>query len=187
MLPTNTITSTPIVSNFFGVYNNPYTPLSQIVYGGVALNDPSQGRMARTWRIRYSLGSIIVNPVGGTDVFALPVAGVKTVSLAFDNNMAVTIGYQTSGASNLYYFDAQANAFTTKVITSTTSCRVCLDDARDFNNTNSDVIFAYTKSNNLYWTQQRDRYLVERLVGATTGKLYSMGPNVENRFQFGLG
>lgn len=187
MLPANTITTTPIISDFFGVYNNTYVPLSQVVYGGAALNDPSQGRQYQTWHIRYEIDTIIVKPTSGADVFWLPVTGVKTVSLAFDNNMAVTIGYQTSGASNLYYYDSQLGDFTTKVISGATSCRVCVDDAREFNNANSDIIFAYTNGGNLYWTQQRDRYTTERLVGPTTGKLLAMGPSEENRFQFGLG
>jgi hypothetical protein len=76
------------------------------------------------------------------------------------------------------------STYLTKDFEGTTSCRVAVDDARDFYNTNSDVIFAYTKNNTLYWRQQRDRYEIERVVGTTAKKLIRMGLAQTNRLQF---
>ena len=42
----------------------------------------------------------------------------------------------------------------------------------------------YTRGGALYWRQQRDRYAVERLVGATTKKVIRTGLSSANRLQF---
>jgi hypothetical protein len=62
---------------------------------------------------------------------------------------------------------------------------VCLDDKRPLQNAVSDVILAYTRSGNLYFRAQRDRYLVEYpLATAVTGTLDKVGMNTVNRLQF---
>lgn len=186
MIPANTITPAPIVSDFLGWTSADYDPLSQTVYGGIALNDPSMGRMYQLWNISYIDGLINVKPVNGAVVFTLSVANVTTVGLAFDNNMSVVISYQVADTSNIYYYDTAIASFVTKTVTGTTSCQVAVDDPRQVNETNSDVIFSYTNNGSLYWSQQRDRYDIARLVGQTQKRLIKIGPNVGNRFQFGL-
>lgn len=186
MLPSNIITDVPQISAFAGTMSNIYDPMRDVVMGGIALNDPSQGRNYKEWVVSYSTGIISVGANGGAIDFTLTVANVLSVSLAFDNNMAVVLGYMLSDGAYVYYYDSIIKDFITKHIVDATSCRVCIDDLRQFNESRSDVIFGYTKAGNLYWRQQRDRYDVERLVGATTRILTRMGPNVGNRLQFEL-
>ena len=90
--------------------------------------------------------------------------------------------------SNLYYFDSVNLVFATLTIATGTGCRACIDDPRKFNETNSDVIFAYVRGTNLYYRQQRDRYLTEYTVGAVPNgyKLRRVAANVKNRLQFKL-
>lgn len=184
MIPGNAITATPAKAAFAGPIANTYNPVSMDTYGGVAISDPSQGRSFQVWNVSYDGTSIKVKPVNGAVALTLTIPGVTSVSLAFDANMAVAIGYQTSTGSHLYYYDTLAAAYTTKDVAGATSCRVCVDDLRPENAANSDVIFAYTLGGNLYWTQQRDRYATQRLVGATTKQLIRMGPSIVNRLQF---
>lgn len=187
MIPENSFTPTPIVSSFQAPYNLPYTPLTQTVLGGVALNNPSEGRQYQIWNITYTGTDIEVSTASGPVVFSITESDVMTVSLAFDNNMALVIAWQTSGfESKLYYFDTLTSRYTTRTFAGTTSCRVCVDDAREFYTTSSDVIFSYTTGTNLYYRQQRDRYDVAYLIGATTGRLRKMAPNTGNRLQFEL-
>jgi hypothetical protein len=184
MIPTNTITATPVRAVFAGPIANTYSPTMMSTYGGAAISDPSQGRSSQVWTVTYDGTNILVKPASGITAVSLPVAGVLSVSLAFDTNMAVAIGYQTSAGSHLYYYDTVAAGYATKDVLGATSCRVCVDDLRPENASNSDVIFAYTLGGNLYWTQQRDRYATQRLVGATSKKLIRMGPSIINRLQF---
>lgn len=183
--PTN-FTTPALPTAFVPPYNATYTPLTQIVPGGIALSDPSQGRLYQDWEVNYDGANINVKPVSGSVAFSLTVANVLTVTLAFDNNMSQVIGYQTSAGSFIYYFDTLATAFITKQYAGTTSCRLCVDNAEDYYNADSDVIFGYTLSGNLEYRQQRDRYDISYPVGPATGKLKRMGPSLGNRLQFEL-
>jgi hypothetical protein len=183
MIPNNAFTLTPIVSAFLPPMDETYQPLTSKSRGGVALNDASLGRDYQNWVVSYDGSDILVAPQGGSTVFTLTVAGVLSVSLAFDNNMNPVIAWMDSVGAKLYWYD-NTNFVTTPF--SATSCRVTIDDVRDFYNANSDVIFAYTNAGTLYWRQQRDLYAIERTVGPTTGLLQKVGLNQLNRLQFQL-
>lgn len=186
MIPANAITPTPQPTSFQAPYNEPYDPLSQTVLGGTAINDGAAGRQVQNWQVFYSGGLIQVKPVSGAVAFTLAANDVETISLAFDNNMGIVLAWKTPTGAKLYYYDTLAAAYTTRVFTGPTSCRVVVDDARSVYNASSDVIFGYTQGGVLYWRQQRDRYDVERVVGASTKRLKRMGPSVTNRLQFEL-
>jgi hypothetical protein len=187
MIPANAFTPTPIISNFQPPYDQPYQPLLQNVLGGVAIGNASLGRQVKIWTVAYNGVSITVKPIDGPIAFTLVAANVQTVSLAFDNNMGLVIAWQViGGGSNLYYFDTLTSQYITRLFAGTTSCRVCVDDARDFYTSQSDVIFSYTLGTNLYWRQQRDRYDNQYLIGPTTKLLRKAAPNTGNRLQFQL-
>jgi len=187
MIPANTFTPTPVVSNFQSPYDQPYNPLLQNVLGGVAIGNPSQGRQLKIWTVAYNGVSITVKPIDGPIAFTLLAADVQTVSLAFDNNMGLVIAWKLlTGGANLYYYDTLTSQYIIRFFPGITSCRVCVDDARDFYTTQSDVIFSYTLNNNLYWRQQRDRYDDEYLIGPTEKRLRKAAPNIGNRLQFQL-
>jgi hypothetical protein len=186
MIPANTFTPVPVISNFLSPYDQPYQPLLQNVMGGLAIGDASLGRQVKIWTVAYTGTDITVKPIDGPIAFTLPALDVQSVSLAFDSNMALVIGWMTSVDAEIYYYDTLLAAYTTRTFIGPTSCRVVVDDARDFYTPQSDVIFSYTMAGNLYWRQQRDRYNIERLVGPTTKLLRKMAPNIENRLQFQL-
>ncbi len=186
MIPANAFTPTPNSSAFISPYNLAYTPLSQTVLGGTAIGDGAAGRQVKNWTATFTGSAIEVAAVGDAPSFTLAVTDVQSVSLAFDNNMGVVLAWMTTGGANLYYFNTVTSSYTTEFFSGVTSCRVVVDDAREFNTANSDVIFGYTKAGSLYWRQQRDRYQIERLIGTTTKKLKRMGPNTLNRLQFEL-
>jgi hypothetical protein len=186
MIPANTFTTVPEVSQFITPYNDQYFPLSQNVLGGVAVGDPSLGRQVKVWNVSYNGTFINVKPNDGPVAFSLAATDVKTVSLAFDNNMGLVITWTTTGGANLYYYDTLTSAYITRNFPGIASCRVCVDDARDFYLASSDVIFSYTLGGSLYWRQQRDRYDVQYLIGVTTKTLIRAAPNVGNRLQFEL-
>lgn len=184
MIPANTITPQPIQTNFAYLEGQHYDPLYQQVMGGIALNDPSLGRLVQAWTIAYIGTSIEIRPSDGTLAFSMTELDVLTVSLAFDNNMAPVIAWMTTGGANLYYYDTVTSSYITRFFTDVTSCRVAVDDPRAFYTTQSDVIFGYTLGPNLYWRQQRDRYDIPRTVGPTTQSLIRLGPSIGNRLQF---
>jgi len=186
MIPGGDFTPIPIVSGYNPPLNEPYVPLYQKVWGGVELNDGTQGRMVRYWEVSYDGTNININPESDPVVFSIVQADVETVSLGFDANMSPVIGWQSVGTSNIYFYDGATFTFQTITISGTTSCRVFLDDPRDFNSSESDVMIAYTKNNTLYYRQQRDNYTIEYTIGPTVKLLTKAGLNTVNRLQFEL-
>lgn len=186
MIPGNLFTPEPDVSGFEPPLDLPYRPLTQVVQGGIALNNPSQGRQFQQWQVSYANDTISVQPVAQPVVFTLPVTGALAVSLAFDNNMGVVLNWQTINSSVIYYYDTLTAAYNTLTVPGTTSSRICVDDARTFYTAQSDVMFAYTRAGNLCYRQQRDRYQVEYVIGPTTKKLFKVGQSLINRLQFML-
>lgn len=187
MIPANAFTAVPQPASFQAPYNEPYTPLQQVVRGGNAIGDASAGRQVKDWIATYAAGTIVVKPVGDlVAAFAMMAADVLTLSLAFDNNMGIVLAWKTPTGAKLYYYDTLTSAYITRVFAGIESCRVCVDDARSVYNASSDVIFGYVKTGNLYWRQQRDRYDTERLIGPTAKQLKRMAPSVTNRLQFEL-
>ena len=186
MIPASAFTVLPDTSVFIPPFSDRYKPFEMRTRGGAAIGNASQGRDTQYWKVKYAGAIISVGIYAQLPVFTLAVTGIETVSLAFDNNMGITLAWQIGSTSTIYYFDTIALAYITKTFTGTTSCRICVDDERSFNNANSDVIFAYTTGSSLHWRQQRDRYDVEYTVGPTTKKIRRLAPNSNRRLQFEL-
>jgi len=190
VIPSNAFTAAAITGGFLPPNDLPYTPLRQVVWGGQTIGDGTKGRLVKYWEIYLDTSGIIIRPVNGAVAFTLTdvdVSQVTSVSLAFENNMGPVIAYTVPTGANLYYFDSQIGQYVTRFFPGVDSCRVCVDDARDFYLSSSDVIFSYTQNGNLAYRKQRDRYSIESIVGQTNKLLIRVGQTVKNRLQFELG
>jgi hypothetical protein len=182
----NKWTNVPAYAPFLAPYNEPYTPHSQNILGGTALNRGNEGRMVKIWNISYENEIIKIKPSDGDVVWQRGEPGIKSLSCAFDNNMSQVIGWRKDTGCALYYYDTTIQQFRVRDFPDATACRVCVDDPRDFYNAQSDVMFIYTSGNRLYYRQQRDRYDIEYFIGNTTKILKRAGPNVGYRLQIEL-
>ena len=188
MIPNNQITSAPLFAPYTVLPSATYNPTKQVVYGGINLNDSSQGRVVIKWVVQYRQNVIQILKDGSSVVeWSYAVPGVSSVSLAFDQNMAPTVGFQIGTTSYMRYYSGVDSSYINRTVSGTTSCQVALDNANVTYDAFSDIIFAYTRNNGLYYTYQRDNYITERYAGPTTKKLYRVGLNASNRLQFGLG
>ena len=165
-------------------------PMVSYESGGIALNDSSQGRLVQTWTCYLQAGVVKIAPLSGTPVTSVftPAGIITSLSLAFDSNMAPTIAYVEDGAVKLRWFNTLTALIQTDTFAGATACRCGTDEKRPGLEGISDVIFAYLRAGNLYYRQQRDRYLIEYTVGAVPGtfKMRRIGKNAGNRFQFEL-
>jgi hypothetical protein len=131
-------------------------------YGGIALNDTSQGLMYREWEFRYEGSTIIVVPSegGNASVVVSDITGVTELAGTFDQNMNPVVAYVKSGVTKLYWWNASlaTPAHVTTSFPGAYSPRLCLDDKRPSQVDSSDVLFFYLKDGKLYYRQQRDRY-----------------------------
>lgn len=163
-----------------------------IELGGVALNNATQGRRVKDWRAWIESGSTIkVAPLPGLSPETTLVSGginITTVSLAFDSNMQPAVCYLEDGVLKLLWYDTINSVFTTTTFPGCTNGKVCSDDKRAGQEGASDVLFTYLRAGSLYWREQRDRYLVERLVGVVPAgfRLVTMGMNALGRMQWRL-
>nr|PZN74572.1 MAG: hypothetical protein DIU57_19165 [Pseudomonadota bacterium] len=111
---------------------------------------------------------------------------ITEVSLAFDQNMNVCVAFVEAGMAKLLWYDTTVNQLVvTELGEGVTHPRVALDDTREFNRANSDIILAYIKEGALYYRQQRDRYQIERLLSPGPWiALKRIGMGSGYRFQF---
>lgn len=188
-LPENNLSHRPIYGAF--LVPEKAEPLVDFEWGGVDLLDTSQGLQVNIWKCYYRDNWICIeNEVVKHQL--LKVENVKSLSLSFDFNMHPTIAYTTENANKkisafLYWYDtAQAKQITTEYGVDYKTPQVSLDDHRLHQSANADIIFAYIKNENLYYRQQRDRFLIERLLHEGVGdvELTQIGMTTKNRFQF---
>lgn len=186
MIPNTVFADPPVVSDFLPPNDEQYYNFKQTVLGGLDLENTTQGRESRRWVIYYQNATIKVKPENDVVKFSMPVSNVKTVSLAFDSDMRMVIAWVTPTGANLYYYDKTSSAYVTKTFTGVTSCRVSADNAKAYYLPYTDVIFAYTLNNKLYYRQQRDNYDIEYFIGNCNYTLIKLGQTTTNRLQFQL-
>ncbi|WP_173911037.1 hypothetical protein [Acinetobacter sp. Marseille-Q1618] len=162
-----------------------YDPLIDYEWGGVDLLDTSQGLQVKIWTCFYD-GNWICVQSGDILHRLIQVEHVTALSLAFDFNMHPTIAYISDFKMYLYWYDtAQGKQITTEYGLDYLNPQLSLDDHRLHQSGNADIIFAYLKNGNLYYRQQRDRFLIERLLQQDIEvELKQIGMNNKNRFQF---
>lgn len=195
-LPENRLSTRPIYGAF--LVPDKAEPLVDFEWGGVDLLDTSQGLQVYIWKCFYDDGWIQITNDEITHKL-IQVENVKHLSLAFDFNMHPTITYIAESIDEngdsiidtcLYWYDtAIATQITTKYGVDYSFPQLSLDDHRLHQSANADIIFAYIRDNNLYYRQQRDRFLIERLLYENIPddiELRQIGMSVKNRFQFVL-
>lgn len=145
------------------------TSLIDYERGGLALGDTSLGIDYQIWvaEVAEDRGSISVYPedTPGMSTVVVTDAGISDVSLAFDQNMNVTVAY-VSNKPKLYWFDTSIQSYTTTEFDDHISQYVTMDDKRDAatGQAYNDVLFFYIKGSALYYRQQRDRYTVQYTI-----------------------
>lgn len=174
-------------------YTSPYElvpPNKRTAYsmGGIGLNDPSQGLAVQIWTATVVGDEVQLTSPSQTvpvTVFSLP--DIAELTLAFDQNMRVTLCLVQYGVAKLYWFDTNISNYALTDFPGAISPRITLDDRRPLETGASDIILAYVRTDNLYFRKQRERYLTERLLKANVqATLTQMGMNTQNRLQFKL-
>lgn len=139
--------------------------------GGSGLQDPSQGLQVQGWRGDINLLTLdcTLTPfVTGTPtvIFTETIPAPVEFSFSFDSNMRYMSA--TRWADNtvkLRWYDTALPGYTITTYTGIKSMMLSLDDKREFAGSYRDVLFTYIKTDNkLYYRQQRDRFLIERLL-----------------------
>ena len=155
--------------------------------GGVALNDSSEDLTKYVWQAWTDGTTITVKRDDlATETVLITDSNITEIDLTFDQNMRPCIAYVANGISKLYWYDSLRAMQVIDSFLGVTSPRVSLDDKRRFNVSNSDIIFAYQKGNDLCYRVQRERFGVEHVLATDTNKriLWRIGMGRKNRFLF---
>lgn len=190
-LPGDVLSSTPAPGYFLGARAQVFPDYIDYADGGVGIQDPSLGLSYQTWtaeivediledRIMLSAPTYPPQAVYTGD-------DITEVSLAFDQNMNVCVAFVEAGMAKLLWYDTTVSQLVvTELGVDVTHPRVALDDTREFNRANSDIILAYIKDGALYYRQQRDRYQIERQLSSGPWialKRIGMGSTFRFKFQ----
>jgi len=176
---------------------NPWSRDRKISYqwGPVQVQDPSQGLLVKLWTLRAEGTAAVLSAAGSPTVTVFTrAAALDNVSLAFDQNGRPCVCFEEEGTgdSYLYWFDPVPQEPTFMPIPGdSVSPRITLDDARQFNIANSDVILGYVRAGVVRYRRQRDRFQDEYTptIGdggspATATALHHISMNSKLRLEF---
>lgn len=189
MIPGNALSSETFQNRFVEFTNDPSTPLIDVEIGGTAIGDPEAGLQVQLWTARYEAPNIILSADTVDDSVLFSRAGITELSLAFDQAMRPFVAFTDAGGSAYWWYDPveEAQVISPYLPAGSVNLRCTLDDKRILNQGNSDIILAYMRAGDLYFRQQRDRYLTEYLLKTAAGsRLVNIGMNAGNRLQFRL-
>lgn len=191
MLPSNALVE---VENkaFLPPRNKPTRPNESWGLGGVALSGSNEP-FSYNWRCYVQDKAICIARTDGVPVTVLSFVGdVTEVSLAFDQTMRPVIAYVEDDVSKLYWYSSSLGRMTITEFDDIRNPRVSMDDTRQFNISNSDIIFAYVAGfDRLCYRLQRERYSIEHVLNTDDERppinplrLFDIGMGRENRFLF---
>lgn len=194
MLPSNRSSLITIAGKFYNPDDLVIGDLTDFEYGGVALNDASQGLMVQPWVLTYRETAVVVTPMSPTPSDRVPItlferAGITALSLAFDQNMKPVVAFELQGRLWLWWYDSVYEDPVFSDFGEGRCPRTTLDDKRASQTANSDVIFAYIREDKLCYRQQRDRFTREFIMRQNVNpmtRLKNMGLTDKMRFQFEL-
>lgn len=186
MLPDQMLSTTVVQGSYLVPDSFNILPLLDYEYGGIHLNDSSQGLRYQIWTLRYSSGDIILSAPNTSDTVLFSRALVSEISLAFDQNMRPFVAFVEDGVAKYWWYNTlTATQDFTDLPVGSIYPKCCLDDKRPLEVGTSDIIMAYIRANVLYFRAQRDRYTVEyTLVNGITTRLNRIGMSSVNRVQF---
>lgn len=161
-LPDNTLSTRAVRTPYIGARALQGSATVDHEDGGIALQDPSRGLMYQIWRARIINDGIVIDAPSVPEFVAYSGTDITEVSLAFDQNMRLTMAFVESGEAKLLWYDSFiGQEVVTTLPADAVTPRVTLDDKRRTQASVSDIILGYKRGNSLYYRQQRDRFQVE--------------------------
>ena len=169
--------------------------LTDYEQGSLVIRDPTGGLQQAVWKGWFEDQTFKVQlAAGGPITDVLTVTGeVTELSLAFDSNMRPHFAYMEDDQAKLFWYNTQTSQNEILTGFDIYSPRLCLDDKRDRESANRDILLFYLRAENssydrgLYCRQQRDRFAIEYfLIDTPAVMIGQVGMAVGNRVQIEL-
>jgi len=169
MFPESTLSSNPMAGKF--LLPRRANLIIDTEFGKTTLNE-THGNRNQIWECFYEDDQIKVKK--DNEVIVLhTISDVIALSLSFDLNMRPAFTFTTIAGTFLSWYNPAVAA---QVLTS-------LDDFRDSQTNNADIILSYIKDDKAYMRLQRERYEIEHLVSKAK-RLVQAGMMENLRFGF---
>lgn len=156
--------SEAVVGELLAPDGMPKRPTIDYELGGISLQDSSQGLMVQTWRCWFDRdsASVMVEAPNTPPTKIFDQSGITWISFSFDQNMRWCAVYTLSnGESFLRWYDSLAGDYAiTELQTGVKSPFLTLDDKRQYQSGNSDIILAYIQNQSVILRVQRERFQV---------------------------
>lgn len=164
------------VNDFPGAFTAPEDSLrtnrlKDFERAGTDIQNPNSGFNVRSWTCeKLSTGDVIVYPADDVAYVTTMYTdlSITALSFCFDRSMNPTLAVITPSNGVLRWYDTSVLSYVTQLF-SGTDCYLLLDDKGQFSDAYADVLLMYLRGPNLYYRQQRDRFLVERLLYTFAG------------------
>jgi len=173
MFPDNSLAPDAPKALFLPPTDVPRSPLEDLEYGGIALNDPSQGHLVQVWLAYRPLleTGIWVRPWDNS-VPAVMVQDTgsnlaRDIGLGFDQNMRPVVCWSDNGSVFLSWYDGTIPGVRVSSWPGRSPV-VTLDDKRDESTTQgtNDVLLLYMDGIDMKMRRQRDRYETEFILAS---------------------
>lgn len=188
MMPNGVLSQVTEKYAWRGIDQSDPTQYEDYEAGGVDLNNNSLGLEYQLWTFSFVLVSAYVTAPNQSEpnlLFSIS-SNIQEIKGCFDQNMAPFAAYKSADQYHYWWYDTVTAGYIFSDLPNGVNSVACtLDDKRQFNSTNSDILLFYTNNNNLYMRRQRDRYQNELLLkSGVGGKLVKVGMNGIERLQF---
>lgn len=188
MIPDGVLSTTPVISNNIYPKLIIKQDLVDFDYGPNNIVDTSEGMLAKVWKGEYNTSNQVVYSADGVaSSVVVTVPNILDLSITFDQNARPSLAYWNGTNSYLYWYNTADQMFETlQLPLGSYNPRVILDDKRNFNLANSDILLCYIRNANLCIRYQRERFLTEHILTSVGGfaRLSNVGMGNNNRIQF---
>lgn len=160
-------------------------------YGGVAIQDPSQGLRVRVWKLWVDVEAVRIAPLDalGSATTLFSGAGITEVTLSFDNNMMPVVAYLQNDDLKLRWFDLSQSPpryVTDDFGPGIATPYLAFDDKRPQFIGASDVMLFYVRDRKVWVRLLRERWTVEYEwadIPDHAGRILAAGMSRGNRMQ----
>lgn len=191
MFPPNEFSTVPRPGTFLSPDDAERDLLQDFEYGGIGINDPSQGLRVKVWSAFYTKATKEVRLRtldGAVNSLIFSVNNLTELSFAFDQNMQPAFAYMQDGVMRFRWFDSVPATIVTTQYAGATSPFVTLDDKRRERTGESDILLAYLRAGGAYYRLQRERFAVEHAIPVTipadgVSRITNFGMTDKNRVE----
>lgn len=163
MIPLHTFMMSPPSSPFLWGAELRSTDTESWEMGGVGISDPSGGLSYQLWHgvLEVATGTVLLDSPNTPQFVLYSEAGITQMDFSFDQNMKPCLAFTQNGVAKFWWYNTVNLQYEIIVLTDAMTPLTLLDDKRDQQLGQSDIVLFYLRDGRLYYREQRDRFTIE--------------------------